>query len=183
MNQSFIDTLTKSNEKDISKLYYLHRDAFFNFGKKYGVSQDTMADIYQETFVVLRRQAIEGRLKEINSSFKTYLFAVGKRLIFNYYKKYKNIVSLESVLHIVDDKAEKINLEEPSELSVEQKLLRTFFDKLGKRCQEMLILFYYRGLTIEEIANTSGYENVNVVSSQKSRCLKQLKQMINIPKK
>ncbi len=183
MNQSHIDTLIHSEPKAISKLYYLHRDAFFNFGRKYGIDKDTMADIYQETFVVLRRQALKGRLAAVKSSFKTYLFAVGKRMIFNYYKKYKNIVPLESVLHIVDDKVENIELDEPQKLSVEQKLLRKFFDKLGKRCQEMLILFYYRGLTIEEIANKSGYENTNVVSSQKSRCIKQLKEMINTPKK
>lgn len=182
MDQSLIDILIHSNPKEISKLYYLHRSAFFYFGKKYGVDQDSMADIYQDAFVVLRKQAIQGKLEVVNSSLKTYLFGIGKRMIFNHYKQHKNTVSLEPKLHIANDNIEKITFDEPVELSVEQRLLQTFFNKLGKRCKEMLILFYYRGLTVEEIAEKEGYDNTNVVSSQKSRCIKQLRAMINPPK-
>lgn len=160
----------------------MHRSAFLNFGKKYGADRDTMADIYQEAFVVLRKQAIQGKLEIVNSSLKTYLFGIGKRMIFNHYKQHKNTVSLESKLHITNDNIEEIAFDESGELSLEQRLLRTFFNKLGKRCQEMLILFYYRGLTVEEIAQKEGYDNTNVVSSQKSRCIKQLRVMINSPK-
>ncbi|WP_160114723.1 RNA polymerase sigma factor [Aquimarina sp. AU474] len=179
MNPSLIHILTNSNPKDISKLYYKHRDAFLNFGKRYGADSDIMLDIYQDAFVVIRKHAIQGRLDQVDSSFKTYLFGIGKRMIYNYHKQHKHNVSLDPEIHMINDKIEEIDFDLTKEPSIEQKLLRTFFNKLGKRCQEMLTLFYYRGLTIDEIAEKSGYENTNVVSSQKSRCLKQLKEIIN----
>jgi len=157
----------------------MHRDAFFNFGIAYGIDRYIMADIYQEAFLVLRKHAIKGRLVKVDSSLKTYLFGIGKRMIFNYHKQHKNIIPLEPKLHIVDKEIEEIDFDTVDKLTVEQKLLRTFFNMLGKRCQEMLTLFYYRGLTINEIAEKSGYENANVVSSQKSRCIRRLKEMIN----
>ncbi len=180
MDPSLINILINTERKEISSLYDAHRTAFINFGRKYGADPDTMADIYQEAFVVIRKHAIKGRLDQVDCSFKTYLFGIGKRMIFNYHKQTKNTVSLESMLYITDE-IEEITYDTSNELSVEQTLLRTFFDKLGKRCQEMLILFYYRGLTVEEIAKKEGYDNVHVVSSQKSRCLKQLREMINTP--
>ena len=179
MDTSLIDILIHSKQKEITELYYQHREAFIYFGKKYGMEIDTMADIYQEAFVVLRKHAIQGKLSKIDSSLKTYLFGIGKRMIFNYHKKNKNTIPLESKLHILDQKVEEISFDLAVEPSVEQQLLRKFFDTLGKKCQEVLILFYYRGLSVEEIAEKSGYDNTNVVSSQKSRCLKQLKEMIN----
>lgn len=180
MDPAIIDILINSYPKEISKLYYEYRIAFFNFGKTYGIDADTAADIYQEAFVVLRKQAIKGKLDAIDSSLKTYLFGIGKKMIYNYYKQTKNTVSMESKLHI-SDTIEEITFDSPEEPTLEQRLLRTFFEKLGKRCQEMLILFYYRGLTVEEIAKKEGYDNTNVVSSQKSRCIKQLRKMINTP--
>ncbi len=181
VNPSLIHILTNSNPKDISTLYYKYRAAFLNFGKRYGANTDIMVDIYQEAFIVIRKHAIQGRLEQVDSSFKTYLFGIGKRMIYNYHKQRKHTVSLDSEIHIINDKVEEVDFDLADEPSIEQKLLRTFFNKLGKRCQEMLTLFYYRGLTIDEIAKKSGYENTNVVSSQKSRCLKQLKEIINTP--
>ena len=67
---------------------------------------------------------------------------------------------------------------ENEELTIEQQLLRTHFNKLGKKCRELLTLFYYRGLTIDDIVEFAGYTNGSVVRSQKSRCLKSLKEMI-----
>jgi len=179
LETSLITVLIHSKPKEIAELYYKYREVFLYFGKKYGVDIDTMADIYQEAFVVLRKHAIQGKLDAIDSSLKTYLFGIGKRMIFNYHKKNKNIIPLESKLHITDNEIVEIDFNNTPEPTVEQQLLRVFFDKLGKKCQEVLILFYYRGLSIEEIVEKSGYDNINVVSSQKSRCLKQLKEMIN----
>ena len=63
-------------------------------------------------------------------------------------------------------------------LNKNQKLLEKAFSSLGKRCKEILTLFYYRGYSIEEIVEALQYENKNVVKSQKSRCVKQIKDKI-----
>jgi len=67
------------------------------------------------------------------------------------------------------------------ELTHEQQLLRTHFSGLGKQCQELLNLFYYRGFTIKDILAHSNYNSENVIKSAKSRCLKTLKERINSP--
>lgn len=60
-----------------------------------------------------------------------------------------------------------------------QKALQKAFVTLGKKCKEILTLFYYRGFTLDEISETLNHDNKNVTKSQKSRCIKQLKEKVN----
>ena len=52
------------------------------------------------------------------------------------------------------------------------------FGALGKKCQELLTLFYYRGYTIQEIMEAENYNSENVVKAAKSRCMKTLRERI-----
>jgi RNA polymerase sigma factor (sigma-70 family) len=179
MEKEHIKTLITSSSKEISSLYYLNRDAFFNFGKKYGLDYNDLSDIYQEAFIALRKHALNGKLDKVNSSLKTYLFGIGKYMIFDVLKEKKKTDTLNPSVHISNDLIDPVPIEnESEELSLEQKLLNTFFKKLGKKCREMLILFYSRGLSVEEIAEYTNYTNSSVVRSQKSRCIKKLREMI-----
>jgi RNA polymerase sigma factor (sigma-70 family) len=178
MEQNHINTLRLSNPKEISKLYYANRAVFLNFGKKYGLDYDDLTDIYQEAFIALRKHALSGKLNTVKSSLKTYLFGIGKFMIYDRLKEQRKTTSYEATLHVSDEVEPIVYEDNTQELTIEQQLLRTFFKKLGKKCQEMLTLFYSRGLSIDDIVEFSGYTSSSVVRSQKSRCLKTLKEMI-----
>lgn len=178
MKKNDIKILVLSNPKEISLLYYANRDPFLNFGKKYGLDYDDLTDIYQEAFIALRKQALSGKLDTVKSSLKTYLFGIGKFMIYDLLKKRKKTTSYEPSLHVSDEIEAITFVDNTEELTIEQQLLRTFFKKLGKKCQEMLTLFYSRGLSIDDIVEFTDYTSSSVVRSQKSRCLKTLKEMI-----
>jgi RNA polymerase sigma factor (sigma-70 family) len=179
MEKEHIKTLIVSNPKKISSLYNEHRASFFGFGKKYGLDYDDLSDIYQEAFIALRKHALKGKLNAVKSSLKTYLFGIGKFMIYDTLKVQKKTSEYEPAVHLAHDAIEAISFEvEHEELTIEQSLLRTNFIKLGKKCQEVLTLFYSRGLSIDEIVGFTDYTNGSVVRSQKSRCIKTLRGMI-----
>ncbi|MBD0779273.1 sigma-70 family RNA polymerase sigma factor [Maribacter sp. ANRC-HE7] len=179
MEENHIKALVHGNQIEVGKLYNSHRDAFLNFGKKYGLSHDDLCDIYQEAFIALRKHALNGKLATVKSSLKTYLFGIGKFMIYDLLKEKKKTVEYQPNNPGIHDTIELIATDiEEEELSHEQVLLQTFFKRLGKKCQEMLTLFYSRGLNIDEIVEHTDYTDGRVVRSQKSRCLKTLKDMI-----
>ncbi len=179
MEKNYIDYLINSDQKEVSKLYNANRVIFLNFGKKYGLSYDDLCDIYQEAFIALRKHALNGKLDAVNSSMKTYLFGIGKFMIFNLLKEKKKTTEYKPSKLGIHDTIDLVTTEiEEVELTHEQVLLHTYFKKLGKKCQEMLTLFYSRGLSIDEIVEHTDYTDGSVVRSQKSRCLKTLKDMI-----
>ncbi|MDY8136868.1 sigma-70 family RNA polymerase sigma factor [Aquimarina sp. 2201CG5-10] len=173
-------TLKKSHNRALEKMYTKYRESFLQFAKKYDLDNDALIDIYQEAFIALREHAINGKLDDLKSSIKTYLFSIGKYMIYDQLKKNNKTVSLDNHVDLKEN-PDAIEVFKEPELTPEQQLLRQHFKNLGKRCQEMLTLFYYRGLTIDEITESLGYENKNVVKSQKSRCLKSLKELIKTP--
>ncbi|MBJ7881504.1 RNA polymerase sigma factor [Gelidibacter salicanalis] len=178
MEHQFADALKHNDDQLVKELYVCYREEFIRFSKKYQIAPQDSVDIYQDAFLSIRKHALSGKLYEVNSSFKTYLFGIGKHLIFNKLKDYASKKPYDPKLHHPCTEYEIIRINDTQEPSEEQKLLRHYFNQLGKSCQQMLTLSFYRGLTNEEIAKQYGYDSEAVVRSQKSRCLKTLKNLI-----
>lgn len=167
--------LKKGDQSILKKLYIEYRADFIAFGRKISVLEDDVLDSYQDAIIALQEQAFKGKLDNITCSLKTYLFGIGKYILYE-----KNRKQQKTVLKVVEtNDYETIEIDVFSNtLSNQQQKIQTGFNKLGKKCKEILQLFYYRGYTIEDITDYLNYENKNVVKSQKSRCLKQLKEII-----
>ncbi|SFZ89413.1 RNA polymerase sigma factor, sigma-70 family [Flaviramulus basaltis] len=178
MEQHYVDALKTNNNTITKELYNTNRTPFLNFAKRYNLVEADSVDIYQEAFISLRKHAISDKLYEVNCSLKTYLFGIGKHLIYKKLKENSLKKDYDSILHKINDNYEEIQIDSDNELTEEQQILQYYFKKLGKSCQQMLTLCFYRGLTNEEIAELEGYDSEAVVRSQKSRCLRTLKDLI-----
>ncbi|MRI00564.1 sigma-70 family RNA polymerase sigma factor [Kriegella sp. EG-1] len=175
-----LQDLRKGSDAVLKKVYEENRDKFLNFARRYNLTEEENIDVYQDAYVIFYENIMSGKLETLTSSISTYLFGVGKYLIFDQMRKNKKTVGENFDLSRVGESDELVStfeMEKPG-LSTEQELLRKYFNTLGNKCQELLTLFYYRGFTIQEIMEAGGYNSENVVKSQKSRCMKTLKERI-----
>lgn len=69
-------------------------------------------------------------------------------------------------------------LEDEDEGKEQVQQLGIVFKKLGEQCQKVLRLFYYEEKKLDEIQQLLSYSSKDVLKAQKSRCLKQLKELI-----
>lgn len=180
MNEDQLILQLKNADKKALKMIYIeNRTAFINFARKFSVSENDIIDAYQDAIIALSEKALQGELDNLKCSIKTFLFGIGKYLLFEKARKNKKRVldfPLEKEDYNYKNIAEGFLEETPNQLEI---LLQKGFVSLGKKCKEVLRLFYYRGFTIEEISEKLGYKDKNVVKSHKSRCIKQLKEKIN----
>lgn len=175
MEPELISAIKQTDERSIKPIYDKYLDTFVNFLKKYNLASHQATEIFHDSLLVMHKQALSGKLDLVNSSFKTYLFAIGKFKAFNHLKNHKK----DKVLELKVDLPEDIDLPKIEEdINIYQEQLYKHFKKLGNSCQKMLINFYYKQLSIKDIKVMENYESENTVRSQKSRCLKQLKKMI-----
>ena len=93
----------------------------------------------------------------LDTKVKTYLFGIAKYQIFNALKAKKKLYALP-------DETEDIEtvVIEDEILTQEQKLLAKYFGQIGESCQEVLKMFYYRGLSIKEIVELSHYKDEHI---------------------
>ncbi len=180
MSEHQLILLLKKSDKETLKMVYIeNRDSFINFARKFKVSENDIVDAYQDAIIALSEKAIQGEIDCLNCSVKTYLFGIGKYILFEKARKnHKKVTDfpLEKEDYNYKSIAESFFEDKPNRLEL---LLQKGFASLGKKCKEVLRLFYYRGFTIDEISDKLNYKDKNVVKSQKSRCIKQLKEKIN----
>lgn len=179
MDKDALKDLQSNDRLKLNGVYNQYRAEFLNFGKRYNLDHDALADVYQVAFLALRKRAVQGKLEHIECSMKTYLFGIGKFKIYDALKVRKREVSYETQLHVAGEEISEIEIDDEPRLTEKQILLQKYLKELGEKCQQVLTMFYYRGLNIKEIAEQAGYNNENVVKAQKSRCLKTLRQLCN----
>ena len=172
-----IEMLKKGDEKTIHQLYVDHKNGFSLFANKYDLTSDDLLDIYQDSIIAMCENAKKGTIDNLESSISTYLFSIGKYMIYRKLKTRNTTISIDydSYLpQVLEDETDEMNNEN------EVLLLQENFKKLGEQCQKVLRLFYYEEKKLDTILVELNYTNKDVLKSQKSRCLKQLKDLIKI---
>lgn len=174
-----LDRLREGDREVLEKIYLEFRSDFLSFAGKIHKDRDTLLDVYQDSIIALYENVQSGKLTSVNSSLKTYLFSIGKFKLYRMNKDAHRYTDEETPegfelfdeMHLFDEDINTERIERIGEA----------MEKLGKKCRELLRLFYYRGYDLEGIKNEMGLENKNTAKSQKSRCIGHLKKLIGQP--
>lgn len=169
-----IAALKRNDPKIVREIYLSNKKIFVAFANRYSIDSQDAEDIYQDAVVALIENAKRGKLDDLKSSVNTYLIAIGKFMIF---KKLKQpyVQTDFSDLEAFDE----TDFETIDETLEQTQLMQVQFEKLGTKCQELLRLFYYEEQKLDDILETLGASSKDVLKSQKSRCIKQLRDLIN----
>ncbi len=165
--------LLKTGDRETIKTIYLeNQQAFRLFAKRFTDDIDEIKNIYQDSIIALVENAAKGKLDDLQSNISTYLFAIGKYLIFKSNKISDRKVNLDAEM------VEYVHWESYEEESKDEEIreLQRQFEKLGPKCRELLRMFYYEAKSLDEIFLQLGYVSKDVLKSTKSRCLKSLKE-------
>lgn len=179
--QKLFEDLKKGDKQVLESIYIKHRQTFLKFGSNYNIDNEELMDIYQDSILAFMDNVKNGKINTLNCSIKTYLFSIGKYIIFKKLKRVGKVEELPIDLDRLKSYTQDIENEDVYGKE-EMELFKSCFKLLGKQCQQLLQMFYYRGYTLEDIQKSLNYSNYNVVKSQKSRCLKHLRELVNSKK-
>lgn len=156
-----------------------HRDRTISYlQRNYSISKVDCEDIFQDSFIILYRNAQDGKLDHLTSSVSTYFMAICINKTLELLRKNGKYIhtSLESNEFssdmFLENKINKILSFDDDETSTEQKeaLVRDIVKDLPSPCNELLWGFYRDGLSMTELARRYGYYNENSAKVTKHRC-------------
>lgn len=173
--EEFKKALAEEGTVSLNKIYLIYKEDFFNFCSKFNIAEDQIADIYQDSIIAFYENVQKGKLTELKSSLKTYIFSIGKYSIYNLKKKERRVVSIDDE-HISKLDLSMISPENDSDDRI--TLVQDALNSIGENCKKIIVLFYYQAYTIEALMHEFDYKNENVVRAHKSRCLKNLKSIL-----
>jgi len=161
MNSNHILELFKNGQKEkaFKKLYVLYPRIEKLIVSKGGQKQDAL-DVFQDALIVLYRK-LESSDFKLTASFYTYLYSVS-RFIWNDKRKSNNKIIKEGLYERIENDVNEEKKYKNAEYS---------FSQLGKRCKQILILFYYKELPFKQIALLMKFSSEKIAKNEKYKCL------------
>ena len=159
-------------QKDRMVLKYIYQQYFpmiVEFvGKNSGTKEDAK-DIFHDGLTTIYEKTIREHIA-LQSSFKTYLYAICKNLWLMVLRRRKTASKIEvkeNFMTAVPD-----SIEEDITSQQRYKLYRHYFKTLGEDCQKVLSMFF-EGITLREIAMKMDFSEA-YAKKKKFTCQKEL---------
>lgn len=168
----------KGDPSGLSFVYEKFRREFLSWIRKFSkCNEEDAREYYQTAVIILYENIMTSRLDELQSSLKTYLFAIGKNLVLqDYRKKQKNDkVKAEYLLDYHITVSNEENLLAEANLS----LISRCMTLIGDPCHQLLDLFYFHQKNMEEISAQLGYKNPETAKNQKYKCMERLRKLVD----
>ena len=158
-----------NREQALTRLY---RQAFplvrRHVSRHGGTSQDAQ-DVFQDALVLLYEQAVGGTLV-LTASANTYLVGIGRNL-WHHEQRRRARLPHEALPDDFEPLAtiESAVAEEPAFAVLD------YVERLGAKCRNVLLAFYYFQQPLTQIASINGYRSVRSATVQKFKCLERLR--------
>lgn len=181
-DDELFDELRNGKHHLLDELYRRHRPAFLSYAQRQlSCTEEDAVDCFQDAVIAFYKNLVSGRLTELTCSIRTYLFSIGKRLVYRRNQQRRR----EAPTDHEDASAGP----EPAD-EVDLSLLNRFEDdhrratltaalgRLDERCRRILTLTYYHRYSSESIQHDLGFSSPGAVRIKRMRCLDKLKQIL-----
>lgn len=174
-DQDLIELFKQNENEAFRKLYALYRNEFISYNIKNNsqLKNEDLVDIFQDALVILYHNVINKKITDLKNP-KSYIFKIGSNLIFERLREIKKMQKVQLKTEVMEYAVPDLFPDDEQNIRVKKAL-----NTIGKRCRELIIGYYYKGLSFEELSHVQKYSSANTVKSQKHKCIKQLRNLIN----
>jgi RNA polymerase sigma factor (sigma-70 family) len=171
MSSSIIGQLKARGKEALAELYTLYRKEFLAWAiRQFNCSADEAKDAYQQAILIFYDNFTAGKLDQLQSTEKTYLFAIGKNKLHENLRRVARYDKMTG-LDWPDEMLEESQPSRPAGQIMDSLKL------LGEPCQSLLEQFYFHCSNMDVIMEKFGYKNKDTAKSQKYKCLERLRKI------
>jgi len=178
-NQAIIQQIKQGNTASFDAFYLSLRPKFIHWVRKHYLKKETEAiELFQQSMLVVYENILTGKLDTLSSNLETYVFGVAKNSIRN---ANRTLIIKEKHQEKLTQHYQLLSLDHSSDNDRQKQLIqlvKQVLPQLKAGCQDILKRFYFEEKKAKTIAQELGLSNEQVVRTQKSRCLKYLKQLL-----
>ncbi len=173
-DQLVLEKIRNGDKQQLSAIYDNYRVEFIGWiTRNYRCSEEDAKEIFQLAIVTFYENVVSKKLERLDCSIKTYLFAIGKYKWMEFNKKSEKFqYGLENQRFNIDNSDER-DEEKEQQLELVEHCLRS----MGEPAKTILELYYYHGMSMEEIAKKLNYKNADTAKNLKYKSLMKLKKI------
>lgn len=169
------ESINKNQDiKDRESLFLeLYERAFphtARFVSKMGGSLADAKDVFQDALVIYYEKSMQP-LFITRISAEAYILGIAKHLWMRKFRQQAHKVSLSEMEN-------SISIPEDYFPAVNDKKLLSFLESSGKKCMDLLRVFYFDKLSMTKVASALGYATHRSATVQKYKCLEKVRDTI-----
>ena len=137
---------------------------------------DDAKDVFQQAVVIFYENIKNGKVTELTSHVKTYLFSIGKNKILELIRQKNRFLSEYD--HKIDNETDRLFYNEVNDdYENVLKNVEVCLGKIGNPCKSILSQYYYHKRSMQEISEVLNYKNSDTVKNLKYKCLQRLREI------
>lgn len=191
----YVLQIQNKNERVTERFYHVAWKYFKESYKAVFSREDLMDDIFQQSFVKLWTE-IEtkkifvseedgklyrfdryGNVRMLTCNLKTFLIDIAKNDYRSWLRNDRLVLEddFESFAHMMEVRSAVV-VDESVE-TLQEQIVNSCVLELPPRCKEILTMFYYKGMSLDEIIEARGEKNIskNGLKTGKYKCMETLK--------
>lgn len=190
----YVRLIQDKHDKVTEEFYHLARRYLKKSYRSVFSRMDLMEDIFQQSFVKLWteietgkifvgenkelfRYDRNGNIRKLTCSLNTFLIDIAKNDYRSWLRNDRLTLEddFESFAHMEEVKS--VVWGEESAETLREQIVNSCILELPPRCKEILTMFYYQGMTLDEIIIARGEKNIskNGLKTSKYKCMESLK--------
>ena len=165
------DALLTNREQALTQLYRRAFPTVRRYVCRHGGTAHDAQDVFQDALVVLYEQATGGTLA-LTAAPGTYLVGIARN---RWHHEQRRRARLPH--EALPDEMETLSKESEDSTTPDFAVL-DYVARLGEKCRNVLLAFYYFQQPLTQIAGTHGYRSVRSATVQKFKCLERLRESV-----
>jgi RNA polymerase sigma factor (sigma-70 family) len=180
-DSELIEAIKSPQKIDLDRaIKYMYRE-YFDILKIYTCqnsgNEEDAQDVFQEVLVsfidLIKKEKFRGE-----ASIKTFLYSINRNIWFNELKKRGRAEKRDTIFETHKD-VTVVDVSQIIEQNETRREILNIVDELGDICKKILLAYYYDNLSMKEILVNVNYETEQALRNKKSKCLKQLEQLLS----
>ena len=174
-DSEIINLIKKGDSEGLSIAYQSFRKEFIHWMMRFRrCGEEDAREYYQATILIVYENVHAGKLNNLQSSLKTYIFGIGKNLAMKQYRESNRENSVRAEFYVQNYLQEE---PESFQTDINLEIISRSFSKLGEPCHELLEQYYFKKKNMIQIASEMGYKNPETAKNQKYKCMERLRKM------
>lgn len=177
-NHSLIERIKNhDSEKVIKEIYCNHRNEFLLWAmRNHSCSLEEAKDVFQQAVIIFYENIRSGKVSQITTQLKTYIFGIGKNKILEMLRTKRKMQAQYNDQTYLDNDEYYNEMDDNYEDNL--KNVTRCLVKMGDPCKSILEQYYYHRKSMIEISEILEYKNSDTVKNLKYKCLQRLRQLL-----
>lgn len=172
-----LQCMRRDDNRELGRIYEKYRSEFlFWMARNFHCSTDDSKDIYHFTILIFYDKIKSGKLQQLDSSVKTYLFAIGKNVAREHLRRTGRQSRLQQDRCFRDVLTEDVD--QPVDECLFEAAARAM-SRLNESERSMIELFYYGQKNMQQISALLKYKNADTAKNQKCKVMAHLRRLFS----